>query len=132
MERINNYPGLQSGEGWYELAYATGEADWATARVRITPVAAEQEDRVHTPNAVPMPPRVQVRMSASLIDVEGQVERISGRLLLGQESIHSWQFHADVAFDPTSWLDGCAEVMISDLIRQSRGIKAASEAGLLV
>ena len=132
MDRIENHPGLQSGDGWYEIACSTGDSDWPTARVRITPIAADQEGRLYKPNAAPVPPRVQVQMSASLIDAEGQVERIGGRLLLGPESIHTRQFDADVEFDPATWLDSCAERMINDLIRQSRGIKAAHEAGLLI
>ena len=131
MERIENHPCLQSGEGWHELAFATGDTDWPTARVRITPIAADQEGRRHDPNAAPVPSRVQVQMSASLIDEEGQVERIGGRLLLGPESIHTRQFDADVEFDPAAWLDSCAERMINDLIRQSRGIVAAHDAGLI-
>lgn len=132
MQRIENHPGLRSGDGWHEAAYATGETDWPLARVRITPIAADQDDRLHQPNADPVPPRVQVRLSASLIDADGAVERIAGKLLLGPEGVHSWQFHADVPFDPAAWLDSCAGIMISDLIRQARGIAAAAAAGLLL
>lgn len=131
MERIEEHPGLASGEGWHELAFATGEDDWPTARVRVTPVGADQEARLHQPNAAPVPPRVEVRLSASLIDAKGAVERIGGRLLLGPESIHAWQFDAGAAFDPAAWLDDCAARVITDLIRQARGISAAAAAGLL-
>jgi len=115
-----------------EIAYATGDEAWPLARLRVTPMDAEQEDRLHQPNASPVPERVVVRLSASLIDEDGAVLRIGGRLLLGPESVHSWQFNADVPFDPTAWLDECAERVISDLIRQARGISAAAAAGLLL
>jgi len=131
MNRIADHPGLQVGEGWYELAYATGDDTWPVARLRVTPVHASEEGRVHHPNADPMPSRVHVRLSASLIDSEGQVERIAGKLLLGPECIHSWQFEADTEFTPATWLDECAERVILDLIRQARGIAAATDAGLL-
>lgn len=132
MTRLDDHPGLASGEGWRDLAYHTGEADWPLARVRITPIAADQDDRIHQPNAAPVPPRIAVRLSASLIDEAGAVRRISGKLLLGPESVHSWQFDADAAFDPAAWLDDCAGRVISDLIRQARGIAAAADAGLLL
>lgn len=132
MNRITNHPGLSSGQGWHEVAYATGDADWPLARVRVTPLATDQDDRVHRPNANPVPPRVQVRLSASLIDAEGAVERIGSMLLLGPESVHSWQFDADATFDPAAWLDRCATAVISDLLRQARGIAAAANAGLLI
>lgn len=132
MTRLENHPGLQIADGWHEIAYATGDADWPLARVRVTPIAADQDDRQHQPNADPVPPRVQVRLSASMIDDEGAVKRIAGKLLLGPEGVHSWQFDADAAFDPAAWLDECAARVISDLIRQARGIAAASSAGLLL
>lgn len=131
MERIEDHPGLTRGDGWYEIAYATGDAEWPFARVRITPVVVDQDERIHQPNADPVPPRVEIRASASLIDEEGRVERIAGKLLLGQETTHSWQFHANVEFDPTSWLDKCSERIIEDLLKQARGIKIAVEEGLL-
>jgi len=132
MKRLDNHPGLNSGDGFTEIAYSTGDANWPTARVRLTPIAPDQDDRLHQPNAAPVPPRIAVRLSASLIDEAGAVERIAGKLLLGPEGVHSWQFEADVAFDPAAWLDGCAARVISDLIRQARGISAAAAAGLLL
>ncbi|MFA5989675.1 MAG: hypothetical protein WC803_08730 [Sphingomonas sp.] len=132
MTRFEDHPGLSSGDGWRELAYDTGDADWPRARLRITPLVVDQDDRLHKPNADPVPPRVQVRMSASLIDGEGVVERIVGRILLGPESIHSWQFDADAEFDAEAWLNECAARVISDLIRLARGISAANAAGLVI
>lgn len=132
MERKEDQNGLASGDGWHEIAYQTGEEDWPLARVRITPIAIQDEERIHTPNAEPSQPRIAVRLSASLIDEGGAVERIAGKLLLSPESIHSWQFYSDQSFEPDSWLDGCAERVVSDLIKQARGIAAAAKAGLLI
>ncbi|MCX9146628.1 hypothetical protein [Erythrobacter sp. WG] len=132
MKRIDDHPGLARSDTWHEIAYETGEPDWPLARVRITPVVSDTEDRLHQPNAPAVPARVEVRISASLIDTEGAVERIAGRLLLGPETSHAWQFHADTPFDPAAWLDACAARVISDIIRQARGISAAADAGLLL
>jgi len=121
-------PGLRADE----IAYATGDETWPLARVRVTPEAAQQDERLHQPNADPVDLRVVARLSASLINAEGAVERVGGKLLLGPESVHSWQFDADVPFDAPAWLDRCAERMINDLIRQARGIAAAADAGLLM
>lgn len=132
MTRLDDHPGLRSGDDFTEIAYATGDADWPRARVRVTPIAADQDDRLHQPNAAPVPPRIAVRLSASLIDEAGSVERIAGKLLLGPEGVHSWQFDAGAAFDPGAWLDDCAARVISSLLRQARGIAAAADAGLLL
>jgi len=120
-------PGLRA----HEIAYATGDETWPLARVRVTPVETEEAERIAEPNAPPMPTRIVVCISASLIDDEGAVEREAGKLLLGPETIHSWQFDADAPFDPAAWLDECAERVIADLLRQARGISAAAAAGLL-
>jgi len=127
MTRILDHPGLRPDE----IAYETGDATWPTARVRITPMDAAQEDRFHEPNGEPLPLRIVARFSASLIDEAGSVERIAGKLLLGPEGVHSWQFDADVPFDPDAWKDECAERVISELLRQARGISAAAAAGLM-
>ncbi len=132
MMRLETHPGLSSGEGWNELAYETGHDDWPLARLRVTPIGDDEAERIHQPNAEPVQGRVTVRLSASLIDDEGAVERINGKLLLGPESIHAWQFDADAEFDPAAWLDACAEKVIFDLIRQARGLSAAAAAGLLL
>lgn len=132
MTRIDDHPGLRSGDNWRELAFATDDADWPTARVRITSMAPDDAERIHQPNAAPVPGRITVRLSASLIDEAGSVERIGGKLLLGPETTHSWQFDADVAFDPAAWIDERAARVIADLIRQARGIAAAANAGLLI
>lgn len=132
MKRLDDHPGLTSGEGWREVAFETGDAEWPLARFRVTPIDADQGDRLHQPNADPVPPRIAVRLSASLIDAEGSVERIGGKLLLGPEGVHSWQFDADAPFNPAAWLHDCAVRVITDLIRQARGIAAAADAGLLM
>ncbi|MCU0946820.1 MAG: hypothetical protein MUF47_01000 [Porphyrobacter sp.] len=132
MNRIDDHPGLSSRDSFTEIAYSTGDADWPRARVRVTPMAADQDDRLHQPNAAPVPPRIEVRLSASLIDEAGSVERIAGKLLLGPESVHSWQFDAGAAFEADAWLDSCAARVIEDLLKQARGISAAAAAGLLL
>lgn len=131
MKRIKQHKGLSSGKGWRELAYATGDATWPKARVRVTPEQSDEAERFHQPNAAPVPLRIVVRISASLIDDAGAVQRIGGKLLLGAECIHSWQFEADTEFHPDAWLDECAARVIFDLIRQARGISAAANAGLM-
>jgi hypothetical protein len=132
MERIDNHPGLASGEGWHEIAFATGDADFPTARVRVTPQTPEQAERLHQPNAAPVPVRVEAILSASLIDAAGDVLRVGGKLLLGPESVHSYQFDADAPFDPAAWIDGCAALVVGELLKQARGISAAAAAGLIV
>jgi|GEM_PF-1504396 len=114
-----------------EIAYLTGDAKWPLARLRVTPVETDEAARINEPNAPPMPARIVVCLSGSLIDDSGTVERIAGKLLLGPESRHTMQFDADAPFDPDAWIDECAEQVISDLIRQARGICAAAAAGLL-
>lgn len=128
MERIDNHPGLRADE----IAYATDDADFPAARVRVTPQAPKQADRVHQPNAAPAPVRVEIIISASLIDAAGDVLRVAGKLLLGPESVHSYQFDADAPFDPAAWIDGCAALVIGELLKQARGISAAAAAGLIV
>jgi hypothetical protein len=131
MERLEGFPGLASGDGWHEIAFATGDANFPTARVRVTPQAPEQAERKHQPNAVPVPVRVEARLSASLIDEAGSVVRVAGKLLLGPEEIHSWQFNKDAAFDPVAWIDHCAARVIADLLCQARIVSAAAAAGLI-
>ena len=132
MKRLEKHKGLTSGDGFTEIAFATGDQAWPTARVRVTPQQADQDNRLHQPNAAPVPPRIEVRLSASLIDEAGSVERIAGKLLLGPESVHSWQFDAGAPFDADAWLDSCAARVIEDLLKQARGISAAAAAGLIV
>ncbi len=71
-------------------------------------------------------------MSASLVDAEGQVVRLGDRLLLGPETTHSWQFDGDANFVPDVWMDSCAKRVVTDLIRQARGIAAALAAGIIL
>lgn len=131
IARLETHPGLTSGAGFTEVAYSTGNDDWPVARVRVTPEAADDLPRLHQPNAPTLPPRVTVRLSASLVDEAGQVMTIGGRLLVGPESIHSYQFDADAAFDPAEWLDGRVAVLVTPLLRQAVGMAAANAAGLL-
>ena len=131
MQRMETHPGLQSGPGWTEYAYDTDDAVWPVARVRVTPQLADQEQRQHAPNGSPVPQRVAVLMSASLVDGQGQVLTIAGRLLLGPETPHSYQFVTDAPFDPVAWLDTVAAATIAPLIRLANGLTAALAAGLL-
>ena len=130
ITRLETHPGLTSGPGWSELAYATGSADWPVARLRVVPFVADEIPRFLQPNAPTVPGRVAVRLSASLVDADGQVIRIGGRLLVGSESPHTNQFEAGV-FDAAAWLDGCATAVIEQLLRQAAGMAAAHAAGLL-
>lgn len=127
MTRLADHPGLRGDE----IAYATGDETWPTARVRVTPEDAAEAERLHQPNVAPMPLRVAVRLSASLIDAEGAVERVAGRLLLGPESVHCYQFDAATPFAPEAWIDQCAALVIGELLKQARVISAAATAGLL-
>lgn len=131
MQRMETFPGLQSGLGWTEYAYDTGDAVWPVARVRVTPELADQDQRLYAPSGAPVPQRVAVLMSASLVDAQGQVRTIAGRLLLGPEMRHSYQFVTDAPFDPIAWLDAVAAATIAPLIRLANGLTAALAAGLL-
>ncbi|MBD2842715.1 hypothetical protein [Erythrobacter rubeus] len=83
------------------------------------------------PNAEPIQPRIEIRLSASLIDAGGGVLKIGDQLILGEESIHTRQFDAEDTFDSDAWIDECAERVIADLLRQARGIAAAEKNGLI-
>lgn len=133
IQRLATHPGLLAGPGFTEVAYHTGHADPAlsTARVRITPLLAEGGPRLHQPNTPALPPKVDVRLSASLVDAEGQVIRIGGRLLLGEETTRSYQFETDAPFDPVAWLDSEVATLIPPLLRQARDMMIAYTAGLL-
>lgn len=130
ITRLETYPGLSSGANFAEHAYSTDVEAWPVARLRLTPELADDGVRVHQPNAPTLPQRVAVRISASLVDEAGQVMRIGGRLLVGPESVHGYQFDAG-EFDPVAWLDGRAAVVIAPLLRQAAGMAAADAAGLL-
>lgn len=131
IARLESHPGLSSGADFTDFAYSTGNESWAVARVRVTPELADEGPRRHEPNAPTLPGRVAVRMSASLVDEAGQVVTIGGRLLVGPESVHGYQFDADAAFDPVEWLDSRAATVIAPLLRQAAGMAAANAAGLL-
>lgn len=129
MERIA-VAGLRAEATWHEIGYSTGDALWPLARVRVTPEDV-QDERLHQPNAPPLPAAIAARLSASLVDDAGQVLQIGGRCLLGRESIHRLQFDADAALDAVGWLDSCAGLVIEELLRWARGMQAAAVAGLL-
>lgn len=131
IARLENYPGLSTGPGFIELAYSTGNEDWPVARVRVTPETSDGGPRLHQPNAPVLPGRVVVVMSASLVDPNGQVLTIGGRLLVGAESRHARQFDAQAAFSAAAWVDSCAATMIAPLIRVAEGMAEADAAGLL-
>lgn len=130
MIERTNVAGLRLEDGWYEIGYATGDAVWPVARVRVEPLATD-DDRRWPPNAAVAPARVTVRLSASLIDGKGQVLKVGGRLLLGPESIHSWSFDAGVPFDARAWLDGCAAAVVAPLLAWAGGMVQAGEHRLL-
>lgn len=131
MTRLQSHPGLTSGPGFTEFAYATGSTAWPVARVRVRPVLSAAAPREYPPNAPTLPQRVEVLMSASLVDAAGQVLAIGGLLLVGPETRHTRQFDADAPFDPAAWLDGAAAQVIAPLIRLAEGMAAAAAAGLL-
>lgn len=131
ITRLETHPGLSAGTTFTEVAYATGNATWPTARVRITPILEDPEPRVHEPNAPAVPRRVAVRFSASLVDAEGQVIRIGGQLLLGFETTPTYQFETNMAFEPIAFVDAGAAITILPLLRQARDLTIAHAAGLL-
>lgn len=131
IARLSSHPGLSNGDGFTELAFSTGHEGWPTARLRVTPELPDDEQRVHQPNASTVPLRVVVRLSASLVDGEGQVLNVAQRLLVGPESLHAYQFDADAAFDPSEWLNERAAAVIVPLLRQAEGMAAAHAAGFL-
>lgn len=131
VARLADHPGLSGGPGWHEIGFATGDNRWPVARVRVTPEIEPDAERLHMPNAPPAPQRLAVRLSASLVDEAGQVLRIAGRLLIGPESCHAYQFETDAAFDAAAWIDQCAAITIGHLLRQAGGLANAASAGIL-
>ena len=122
--------GLRTASDWHEIGYATGDADLPLARVRVVPIA-DQEDRAMTPNAPVAPPRLRIRMSVSLVDPNGTVRRVAGQLLVGPECSHSLQFDAAADPDLPGWVDRCAALQIGQAVRWARGMINAADLGLI-
>lgn len=116
--------GLRDEGSWYEIGYATGDSLWPLARLRVEPMEGDA-DRRWEPSAPVAPSRVTVRLSASLVETSGQVVRLGGRLMLGPEGVHSWQFDSAVPFSANAWLDQCAGLMIHPLIGWAAGLLEA-------
>lgn len=126
MERIS-IPNLHSNE----IGFETGNETYPLARVRVVPVDLVDE-RQGELTGIAAPSVVAVRLSASLVDDDGAVEMISGRLLVGPEAVHSWQFdNQTAAFDPQAWIDSCAEPMIESLLHKASVLSLAANAGLI-
>ncbi len=120
-------PGLADNE----RGYSTGAEDWPLARVRLTPVQDDPAIAAQV-NGPVVPRQIVVQISVSLIDDDGQVRGIGGRLLVQEASRFSWALGGPAALDVESWLHGVIETEIGRLISAARDLQAASAAGLLV
>lgn len=123
-------PNLSNSGDTREIGYATGDDDFPLARARFVALP-DMDAREFIPNAPVAPARIRALLSVSLVDENGAVLRVAGRLLVGPESKPSHQFDSDVPFDPEGWRDEVAEPQIAHVVRWAKGLSAAAAAGLL-
>ena len=118
------------GLGANERGYTTGNEDWPLARVRLTPVQADPaiSASVNGPVATS---QIVMQVSVSLVDDEGQVLTVGGRLLVRDASRHSWMPGGATPFNPTEWLDGIIAGEIERIVAVASDLSAADGAGLL-
>lgn len=119
-------PGLRANE----RGYATGDADWPLARARLTPV--QDDPAIAAAVNGPVAPRqIVMQISVSLVDADGQVLAIGGRLLVQEATRHSWAFGGPQALDAEAWLAGCIAGEIGRLLGAAADLAAANDLGLL-
>lgn len=112
MKQLDDYPGLQARDGWFERAYAVGNQ---VARVRFVPQLVDPGLAAQV-NIPTIPSVLSVHISASLVDRDGQVKTVAGRGLFQDAESHSWQVADGAALDVEAWLTEKAAEVVAKLI----------------
>lgn len=130
IHQLTTFPGLATGTDFFERAYATGAADWPTARVRFTP---RQIDPGIAPsvNVPPATISICVAVSIALVDSAGQVIRVGPWALVADAAAHSWQAAGGDAFEPEPWLLAIVRADLPPVLVWAAGVTAAATVGLL-
>ena len=133
IAQLASYPGLSIGTGFFERAYSTGSDTWPTARVRFTPGQIDPGilTSANPPSVAVAPIAVQLAVSISLIDANGQVILVGGRALVADVAVHSWQASGGDALDPEAWLLAIVAADLPPVISWATMMTAAASFGLL-
>lgn len=113
-----------------ERGYATGDADWPLARVRIVPVYARPAI-AGAVNGPVVSRRIVVEISCSLVDADGAVLRIGGDLMVQDGSRHVWVSGGPVALDVEAWMARVIGGEVARLLAMARDLAAAAAFGIL-
>jgi|GEM_PF-6409369 len=129
-KQLTTYPGLTTGDAFFERAYATGSDAFPTARVRFTPRHLESSiARDVKGSAAPIV--VSLGVSISLVDTEGQVIVVGGHSLVNDAASHSWQASGGDALDAEAWLLWIVENDLPKVLSWATMISSAASIGLL-
>jgi hypothetical protein len=120
------HPGLH--EAWtedrpyFERAYTVAEEPGAVVRMRFEPIAIPAMPEASIPTQTQ---NIYVRVSASLVDGDGQVVMVGGRGVIRPAGGFSQEVSGAVAFDQEHFIMCAAKTQAEDLIVFKRQLEAA-------